>query len=107
MPGITLANSQFCQAKQARHRSNLTVIPFETAIRLQELIVQAAEAPETTPAALAQLARAWSELEHRKRVIKMKPDPKPIDVTPRNRKSQRKAAAFVELPQAPEPPPKT
>ncbi len=68
--------------------------------------MKAAQAENTTPSALSQLARAWSELEERKRVIKMKPAPKPVDVS-KPRKSSRKAAAFVELPQAQVEPPKT
>jgi hypothetical protein len=35
----------------------------------------------TTPAARAQLARAWDVLEERKRILRMKPKPKDVDVT--------------------------
>ena len=106
MSGIDKTNASYRQAEGVRHRSQLTVIPFNSAIILQELIMKAAKAENTAPSALAQLARAWSELEERKRIIKMKPLPKAIDVTPRKRQA-RPPAAFVELPQAQVEPPKT
>ena len=54
---------------------------FAQAKELQQLLMDAAREPECTGPALAQVARAWSELEERKRIIKMKPAPKPIDVS--------------------------
>lgn len=40
--------------------------------------------------------RAWSELEERKRIIRMKPAPKPIDVT-----AKPKRQAHVVTPEEP------
>ena len=80
VPDFDTLTATNAQAKGVDARRNLTTVPFETAVRLQELIVKASESEETTPSALAQLARAWSELEDRKRIIKMKPAPKPVDV---------------------------
>lgn len=86
------------KAKQTLHGKQLTTIPFESAVELQQLIMAAARSEETTASALAQLARAWSELEGRKRIIKMKPDPKPIDVSAPIRRPKA-SAEFVEQPQ--------
>lgn len=76
-------------------------MPFETAVKLQSLIVNVAESGQATPSALAQLARAWSELEDRKRIIKMKPAPKPVDVqqlADRKTKRSKPAKGFSEMP---------
>lgn len=40
-------------------------------------------APKLTPGQLKQLADSWSNLEERKRILRMKPAPKPMDVTPK------------------------
>ena len=53
---------------------------FMQAKELQALLMDAARDAECTGPALAQVARAWSELEERKRVLKMKPKPKDIEV---------------------------
>ena len=95
---ITEQNAVARQAKQVEHRRQLTSVPFETAVELQTLIVSAAKNGETSASALAQLARAWSELEDRKRIIKMKPLPKPIDVTERKARSVPNSASFTETP---------
>ena len=44
--------------------------------------MEASRKRETTPSALSQLARAWSDLEERKRILRMKPKPKDVDVSP-------------------------
>lgn len=69
---------------------------FTQAIELQRLAMDAAHHPKTSPSALAQLMRAWSELEERKRIIRMKPAPKPIDVT-----AKPKRQAHVVTPEEP------
>lgn len=38
---------------------------------------------DLTPGQLATLVKAWDTLEERKRIIRMKPAPKAIDVTPK------------------------
>lgn len=66
--------------------------------------MNASRNPETTPSALAQLARAWSELEERKRILRMKPKPKDIDVSPeanRRRLGELKAANVAMIADAP------
>ena len=55
--------------------------PFLQAIELQRLLEERARNAELPPAVLAQIARAWKELEYLKRDIKMKPKAKPVDVT--------------------------
>lgn len=75
--------------------------PITQAIELQELLFRAAHGKETTPAALAQVARAWSELEERKRILGMKPKPKDVDVAAlQAAKAKRNAPSqgFTETP---------
>ena len=55
--------------------------PLSTAVELQHLLVEKAHSKDCTPAAAAQVARAWCELEERKRILRMKPAPKPNDTT--------------------------
>ncbi|MGO8928292.1 MAG: hypothetical protein ACLQU3_15600 [Limisphaerales bacterium] len=50
---------------------------------MQDVLAKDALDPETTPSARAQVARAWEVLEERKRILRMKPKPKDIDVTPK------------------------
>lgn len=45
-------------------------------------------------AQLATLAKAWDTLEDRKRILRMKPTPRPIDVTPKEKR--RPQAVFKE-----------
>lgn len=71
------------------------------------------EDPKVKPHIRAALMRAWCDLEERKRVLKMKPLPRPID-TEKLRESKRAARAarqphepsFVETPATPSTPPK-
>ena len=56
---------------------------------MQRLAFSKANDPKTSAAALAQLMRAWSELEERKRILRMKPKPKDIDVDPRNHRVRK------------------
>lgn len=66
----------------------------------------AANSEEITPAALAQVARAWSDLEERKRILRMKPAPKPVDVPLKRakRKPSVQGADLVPMPQVVKPP---
>jgi len=50
-------------------------------LELQRMLVKDGVAPETTAPARAQAARAWCELEERKRIIRMRPKPKDMDVS--------------------------
>ena len=78
------------------------------AFDLQELLYKAAHQEDIKPVVLAQVARAWCEVQDTKRVIQMKPAPKPIDVSGVNGKRQRRpgpgARSFVE-PERPTPGP--
>ena len=49
---------------------------------LQRVLFESALDPGTTPSARAQVARAWCDLEERKRILRMKPKPKDMDVDP-------------------------
>ena len=69
--------------------------PYHKALELQELVLAAAKKETTTPSALAQLARAWAVLEEQKRILRMKPKPKDIDVDPRNHKPKRAVVSQV------------
>jgi hypothetical protein len=46
--------------------------PYQQAVELQRVIYNAATAKRVKPAALSSLARAWCDLEERKRILKMK-----------------------------------
>jgi hypothetical protein len=54
---------------------------------MQEMLMADALNPELPAVARAQVARAWSELEERKRILRMKPKPKDIDTE--KRKAER------------------
>jgi hypothetical protein len=49
--------------------------PYSQAVDLQDRILEKAHKPDTTPLALSALARAWSELEDRKRILRGIPLP--------------------------------
>ena len=57
---------------------------------MQDVLAKDALDPGITPSARAQVARAWCELEERKRILRMKPKPKDVDVAP-NTKAPRRA----------------
>ena len=52
------------------------------------------EGKELKPGELAQLAKAWDTLEERKRVLRMKPAPKPVEVSVKPTKP--KQVSFTE-----------
>jgi hypothetical protein len=49
---------------------------------IQGMLYKDAMNPETSAGYRAQVARAWEVLEERKRILRMKPKPKDIDVDP-------------------------
>jgi hypothetical protein len=55
--------------------------PYSQALELQELLLSDARNPGVKATARAQVARAWDVLEERKRVLRMKPKPKDVDVS--------------------------
>lgn len=63
---------------------------------LQEQLYSKGMAKDIPPTALAQVARAWSELEERKRILRMKPKPKDVDVSELNRKL-KPPSSFLEV----------
>lgn len=73
--------------------------PVTQAIVLQQILYDAANAKAIAPTALAQVARAWCELEDTKRDIQMKPRPKPIDVAQMHAAKRKPASrGFTETP---------
>jgi len=55
------------------HRGNKPnrLSPYSQAVLLQDICIEAARKPEQTPAALAQLAKVWNDLEERKRLLRL------------------------------------
>ena len=104
--GINKQNALEANVKSLELRQNLGPKPILQAIELQQLMMNDARNPDLKPIIRAGIARAFVELEMLKLRLRMKPAPKPVDVS-KPRKSSRKAAAFVELPQAQVEPPKT
>lgn len=51
-------------------------------IEMQQVLRESLLSKDTIPSARAQVARAWDVLEERKRVIRMRPKPKDLDVSP-------------------------
>ena len=76
---------------------------YRTANKLQHLLVSRANDPECSASALAQVTRAWNELEDRKRILKMQPKPKDLDTTLCLKATTRSApmlhASFVDVPE--------
>ena len=54
---------------------------YTQATELQDLLRETAHKPDMAGVAVSSLARTWLELERLKREIRMKPKPKPIDVS--------------------------
>jgi hypothetical protein len=53
---------------------------YHVACGIQKKILAQMEAAELTPKDLAALTSAWEKLEERKRILRMKPLPKAVDV---------------------------
>jgi hypothetical protein len=64
--------------------------PYSQALELQDLLMKDAREAMLKPVSRAIVARAWRELEQLKREIKMKPKPKPIDVTQDDRRRAKR-----------------
>jgi hypothetical protein len=56
--------------------------PYCQALVIQRILFATIQNPKLAARDQAQVARAWREIEELKRDIKMKPKPKPIDVSP-------------------------
>ena len=65
---------------------------------LQAILMDAAKSEEITPSALAQVTRAFTDAEEMKLRIRMKPAPKPVDVSTVGRKPSPTSASFTETP---------
>jgi hypothetical protein len=70
--------------------------PYRNALSLQRIVLEAATKPECQIRDLPGLARAFCELEECKRKLKMRPLPKPIDVTPKLRQLNASTQQFIE-----------
>ena len=55
--------------------------PIRQVKQIQRLIYEATKDEKCDKRELAQLALAWERLEERKRVMRMQPAPKPVDVS--------------------------
>ncbi len=83
--------------KPKRRPSNSTA--FLQAKQLQQIAMDDCLNPETKPVVRAALMRAWCDLEERKRVLRMKPLPKSVDVS--QAKEQRRQARLARRPPDP------
>lgn len=70
--------------------------PYRAAVALQGVLFKTATAPDTDKKVLASLALAWDKLEERKRIIKMRPLPKSVDVSKLQRSKQSSEPVFTE-----------
>jgi hypothetical protein len=57
-------------------------------LEMQQVLRESLLSKNTIPSARAQVARAWDVLEERKRVIRMRPKPKDVDVSPEIKKKR-------------------
>ena len=73
--------------------------PLRMMSELQHLLMQDARREDTKPVARSMVARAIKELEALKREIRMKPKPRPVDVSPTGKKP--KSVPFHEPAEAP------
>ena len=55
-------------------------------------VVPSGDAKLLKPSELASLSKAWNELEERKRILRMKPMPKPVDVNAQEERRLRRRA---------------
>jgi hypothetical protein len=70
--------------------------PYRDCVELQQVIMAYCRLPTEKPVTLAALARSYCELEECKRKLKMRPLPKPIDVTPKLRQLNASPQQFIE-----------
>lgn len=83
-------------AKKRTHRNAVLTELRE----MQELVLADCRDPETPAAARAQLMRAYDVLEERKRIIRMQPKPRDVDVGVKGRSKRAVRASLVPMPQA-------
>ena len=88
-------------AKKRNHRS----IVLAELREMQELALNTAKHPECPPQAIAQLMRAYDIMEERKRIIRMKPAPKPLDTTKMRKRYSGTSKALDEPDVSPAPAP--
>lgn len=72
---------------------------YQVALELQQLLLEDCRRKDTKPAVRAVCARTWEILEERKRVLRMKPLPKSVDVS--QAKEQRRLARAARKPPEP------
>lgn len=92
--------------KSCHHRSRQRLSPISQLVDIQWVIYCHAVNPKTKAGECASLARAWTDLEERKRIMRMKPAPKAVDVSklPGRRKSQHQSSGPIgEAPAQPKP----
>ena len=64
-------------------------INYHVACQLQKKLLAATEVSDVNPKDLCALTSAWERLEERKRILRMKPKPRDIDVTPKDKPKAR------------------
>ena len=70
---------------------------YQQLVELQRKLYDAAHSDDCTPSALSQVVRAWCEAEERKRILRMKPKPRDVDVSKAHAPSRaRHATNFTE-----------
>ena len=68
---------------------------YSQAVAMQHVLLADALKPETPPRERAQVARAWCELEERKRILKMKPKPRDVEVANAKQRRRRPQPDFA------------
>lgn len=85
-----------CTATQAALKERKPT-PYNEAVELQDIALRDCRDAKTPPHIRAALMRAWCDLEERKRILRMKPLPKSVDVSYRKpAKRPRNVVAFTE-----------
>ena len=85
MPFTTLTAS--AEAKKARKPD-----PYKAATQMQEVLRQIVMDPKVNPQQRARAADSWDRLENRKRILRMKPEPRAVD--PSKMRKVKPAAGF-------------
>lgn len=62
-------------------------VPYHNAVEAQRVAMERIRNPECSDKTIAQLMRAFVDLEMLKLRLRMKPAPKPIDVSPKVKKT--------------------
>lgn len=69
---------------------------YQQIVAIQRRLYNDAMNEKVTASARAQVARAFDVLEERKRILKMRPKPKDVEVSVLPKKSRKSASAFAE-----------